>query len=131
MNKAETQSAKLLRTIQELEEQAEIEKDNFRTGYHQLLENMKPVNLLKAGFERMKESPKLQVKAAAGVVGFALTLVAKRAITRKLEEPHSRKEQERISQASKVITPISKILKPVLSILATHFLDSRKRKHEV
>ena len=130
MDKAETQSAKLLRTIKELERQVEIEKDNFRTGYHRLLESMKPVNLLKAAFERIKESPKLQGKAVAGFAGFALALGAKKVITKKLEKSHSGKEQERISQASKAITPISKVLKPIFSILATHLLDSKKRKQK-
>ena len=128
MNTSETHSARLARTIQELEKQQKIEKANFTNGYHNLLQSLKPKNIAREVFISVKESPKLRARAIAGISGLAIMLIAKKIITKKLQTVHTPREKERISQASRIATPLSKILKPVLTILATRLLDSRKRK---
>ena len=126
MNKSESQSAKLSRTIRELEQQAETEKVNFRSRSGELMNALKPGNLLNLAFEKLKESPKLRTRAMTGIAVVALAVAAKMIISKRLHHPPTQKEKENISQASRVVTPITKLLKPILTIIASRLLDNKK-----
>jgi len=126
MDKKESPSAKLSRTIRELEQQQETEKQNFLNGYSLLKEGMRPKNLLREGFERIKKSPGVRGKAIAALVSIAGVVATRKLIKKKLEKPQPQHKKEQLSHVSHIAEPVSKLLRPVVAAIATNWLSKRK-----
>lgn len=73
----------LKQAIEELERKRDAEKENLGQTFSDVKESMKPANLVKSSFKKVKESPGLKGSLIAGAIAIGLGIATKKMLTKK------------------------------------------------